>query len=194
MNDLTHHLYTQACNNAWSNLRLLRACMQLSDVDFAARRTSFFPSLRATLNHNLTVDWFYVDALERALAGRALNPDAARFFDPPEPFATCAPLAHAQRAVDTRLMACCAQLTDLTLLVAMPRGARVQREPVVRLLSHVFQHQVHHRGQAHAMLAGTHVPPPQLDEFFAVDDAPRRALELPELGLSEAGLWGPTQR
>ena len=27
-------------------------------------------------------------------------------------------------------------------------------------------HQVHHRGQAHAMLAGTAMPPPPLDEFF----------------------------
>ena len=34
------------------------------------------------------------------------------------------------------------------------------------VLAHLFLHQVHHRGQAHAMLAGTRVPPPQLDEFF----------------------------
>ncbi len=34
------------------------------------------------------------------------------------------------------------------------------------VLAHLFQHQIHHRGQAHAMLAGTPVPPPQLDEFF----------------------------
>ena len=34
------------------------------------------------------------------------------------------------------------------------------------VLAHLFQHQIHHRGQAHAMLAGTDVPPPQLDEFF----------------------------
>ena len=34
------------------------------------------------------------------------------------------------------------------------------------ILAHLFQHQIHHRGQAHAMLAGTAVPPPQLDEFF----------------------------
>jgi uncharacterized damage-inducible protein DinB len=35
-------------------------------------------------------------------------------------------------------------------------------------------HQIHHRGQAHAMLAGTSVAPPQLDEFFLDYDASRR--------------------
>jgi uncharacterized damage-inducible protein DinB len=59
MDALPHHLWTQACNNAWANLRLLRACAALSDAAFAATRTRFFPSIRATLNHNLTVDWFY---------------------------------------------------------------------------------------------------------------------------------------
>ena len=42
MTDLIHHLYAQACNNAWSNLRLLRACAALDDAEFAAPRTSSF--------------------------------------------------------------------------------------------------------------------------------------------------------
>lgn len=53
---LAHHLMTLAINNAWSNHRLLKAVTQLSDADFVAPRTSFFPSIAATLNHNLTVD------------------------------------------------------------------------------------------------------------------------------------------
>jgi uncharacterized damage-inducible protein DinB len=57
-------------NNAWPNLRLLRACAALDDAEFAAARTGFFPSLEDTLNHSVTVDGLYVDALERAVAGR----------------------------------------------------------------------------------------------------------------------------
>jgi len=53
---LAQHLYTMACNNAWANHRLLGACAKLSQRDFLAPRTSFFPSIKATLNHNLTVD------------------------------------------------------------------------------------------------------------------------------------------
>jgi len=189
MNDLSHHFHTQACNNAWSNLRLLRACAALDDAEFAAPRTGFFPSLKDTLNHIVTVDWLYVDALERAVAGRPVNPDTARFFEPPAPFGTCATLAPAQLEVDRRLIVLCAGLTNLSTTVSIQRADRVQREPLVRVLAHLFQHQIHHRGQAHAMLAGTAVKPPQLDEFFLAEDAPLRAEEFAALGLGEADIW-----
>jgi uncharacterized damage-inducible protein DinB len=189
MNDLSHHFHAQACNNAWSNLRLLRACASLDDAEFAAPRTGFFPSLKDTLNHIVTVDWLYVDALERAVAGRPVNPDVARFFEPPEPFATCAALAPAQREVDRRLIALCADLTDLLPTVLIQRADHVQHEPLVRVLAHLFQHQIHHRGQAHAMLSGTAVNPPQLDEFFLAEEAPLRSEELAALGLREADIW-----
>lgn len=189
MNDLTQHFHAQACNNAWSNLRLLRACAALDDAEFAAPRSGFFPSLKDTLNHIVTVDWLYVDALERAVAGRSVNPDAARFFEPPARFATCATLMPAQREVDGRLIALCAGLKDFSPIVSIQRTDHVQREPLVRVLAHLFQHQIHHRGQAHAMLAGTTVKPPQLDEFFLTEEAPLRAEELAALGLREADIW-----
>ena len=188
---LAHHLATMAFNNAWANHRLLTACARLSQADFVAPRTSFFPSIKATLNHNLTVDWFYVDALERALRGLPRNPDARSCFTPAEPFAACAELAAAQRAVDRRLVALCRELADDQLARDVPvlrRGGWVN-EPATRLLAHLFQHQIHHRGQAHAMLAGTSVAPPQLDDFFCASDAGLCAAELAELGYSEAEVW-----
>jgi uncharacterized damage-inducible protein DinB len=189
MHDLTHHFYTQACNNAWCNLRLLRACAALDDAEFAARRTGFFPSLRDTLNHIVTVDWLYVDALERAVLGRPVNAAAASFFEPAVPFASCATLAPAQHAVDQRLIALLADLDELSLTVSIQRADHIQFEPIARVLAHLFQHQIHHRGQAHAMLASTRVKPPQLDEFFLAEEAPLRAEELATLGLSEADIW-----
>ena len=63
MNSLAHHFATEAYNNAWANHRLLRACSELTQEEFAARRTSFFPSLKATLNHILTVEWYYIERL-----------------------------------------------------------------------------------------------------------------------------------
>jgi uncharacterized damage-inducible protein DinB len=191
MTPLARHLYTMACNNAWANHRLLAACGRLSQADFVAARTSFFPSIKATLNHNLTVDWYYVDALERGLAGEPVNRDVDRFFEPEEPFDTCAALSEAQHAVDRRLVAACAALTDADLArpIAVPRRAGVQQESATRLLAHLFQHQIHHRGQVHAMLAGTGVKPPQLDEFFCANEAHLRAAELAEIGLSEQAVW-----
>jgi uncharacterized damage-inducible protein DinB len=192
LSPLAHHFFTMACNNAWANHRLLDACSRLSQADFVARRTSFFPSLKATLNHILTVDWYYVDALERAFRFDPPNRDVDRFFDPEEPFATCAELAAEQRAVDRRLVAMCATATDDGLAAPVPvmRRAGIAHESATRLLAHLFQHQIHHRGQAHAMLSGTSVKPPQLDEFFCANEAHLRAAELAELGLSEALIWG----
>jgi uncharacterized damage-inducible protein DinB len=193
MAGLAHHLFTMACNNAWSNHRLLKACAALSDEEFAATRTSFFPSIKATLNHNVTVDWLYLDALERALSGKPVNRDTMRFFEPREPFATCAELQVAQREADTRLTTLCRDLQDSQLERAVPIWRSKQgvvQETVTRMLAHLFEHQIHHRGQAHAMLASTRVAPPQLDEFFCVGDADLRATDLAELGLSEAAIWG----
>ena len=191
MPGLAHHFCTMAANNAWANHRLLAACARLSQEDFAATRTSFFPSLAATLNHIVTVDWYYVDAIERAIRGAPANTQAGRFFDPEEPFATCTELSAAQHAVDQRLLAACRSLTDaqMEMPVAVSRRTGVEYETATRLLAHLFQHQIHHRGQAHAMLAGTSVKPPQLDEFFCANEASLRAKDLAEIGLSEDSIW-----
>jgi uncharacterized damage-inducible protein DinB len=179
-----------AANNAWANHRLLRACLALDDDAFRAPRTSFFPSIAATLNHQVTVDWYYVDAVERAVAGAPSNADGLRFFEPEQPFDRAEPLAAAQRAVDARLVAACRRLpADLDALdIPVWRRQGEVHETAPRLLGHLFQHQIHHRGQVHAMLAGTGVQPPQLDEFFCAGEAPLRAAELAQLGLLEVDL------
>jgi uncharacterized damage-inducible protein DinB len=173
-----------AYNNGWANHRLLTACARLSQADFVAPRTGFFPSLRATLNHILIIDRFYVDAMEGGTLGPAAWADR-------EPCATAIVLRNAQSEVDLRLIAIVEQLDnkDLNRVVDIHRGDRIQRERIDRLLLHLFQHQVHHRGQAHAMLSATNVPPPQLDEFFSAGEAPLRAAEFAELGWSEDTVW-----
>jgi uncharacterized damage-inducible protein DinB len=192
MATLTHHFLTMAYNNAWANHRLLKACAQLSQADFVAPRTSFFPSIKATLNHIVTVDWLYVDMLERSTRGEPPNPAVERFFEPEEPFATCAALMPAQRAVDQRLIDLCAGLSDAQMdgPVQVPRRAGTYTDCIARILAHLFQHQIHHRGQAHAMLAGTPVKPPQLDEFFCTNEAHLRAEDFAELGFTEESIWG----
>jgi len=175
---------TMAYNNAWANHRLLAACARLSQAEFIAPRTGFFPSLRATLNHILIIDHFYVDAME----GGTLGPAA---WANQEPCETVAVLQDAQAAVDRRLIAVVDRLDDAGLerIVDVHRGTRIQHERMDRLLLHLFQHQIHHRGQAHAMLSDTSVPPPQLDEFFSVGEAPLRAAEFAALGWTEAEIW-----
>ncbi|MFC0385773.1 DinB family protein [Muricoccus vinaceus] len=174
-----------AHNNAWANHRLLSACAALPQEAFTAPRVGFFPTLRATLNHILVIDRFYLDAMEGGTLGPAAWAD-------PEPCGTVEALRDAQAAVDRRLIAVVAGLdaAGLARAVSVHRGSRVQRERMDRLLLHLFQHQVHHRGQAHAMLSGTDVAPPQLDEFFATEEAGLRAGEFADLGWTEETVWG----
>jgi uncharacterized damage-inducible protein DinB len=173
-----------AYNNGWANHRLLAACMLLSQADFVAPRSGFFPSLRATLNHILIIDRFYVDAMERGSLGPAA-------WANPEPCDTAILLRMAQGEIDRRLIAVVEHLatTGLDRVVEIHRGDRIQRERMDRLLLHLCQHQVHHRGQAHAMLSPTDVAPPQLDEFFSAGEAPLRAAEFAELGWTEERVW-----
>jgi uncharacterized damage-inducible protein DinB len=173
-----------ACNNAWANHRLLTACANLSQQEFEAERTGFFPSLRGTLNHIHVIDHFYIDALE----GGWLGPKA---WKNQVPYLTVTELAPAQAAMDKRLIAVCNALTpdQLDSTVRVNRDTRVQSERRDRLLMHLFQHQIHHRGQAHAMLSGTNVKPPQLDEFFSTAEAPLRASEFERLGWTEETVW-----
>ena len=175
-----------AYNNAWANHRLLTACGLLSQPDFTAPRVGFFPTLRATLNHILIVDQFYVDAME----GGSLGPQA---WADREPCATVPALQLAQASIDRRLIAVVEGLgsAGLERIVEVHRGARIQRERMDRLLMHLFQHQIHHRGQAHGMMSATSVPPPQLDEFFCAGEVPLREAEFTALGWTEQTVWGP---
>jgi uncharacterized damage-inducible protein DinB len=176
---LSRHFLAMAGNNAWANHRLSAACARLTDGELKAERTGFFGSIHRTLNHILTVDWYYLDALEGGGRGPALYAD-------PEPFTRFEPLRAAQRESDRRLLAFCEGLRDADLdraVVLVREGGARHPERAERVLAHLFQHQIHHRGQAHAMLSGTSVAPPQLDEFFLNEDVARRADELAALGL-----------
>ncbi|MBC2772340.1 DinB family protein [Rhizobium sp. AQ_MP] len=166
--------------NMLANDRLHEAVSQLEAGEFEAPRTSFFPSLVATLNHILVIDWFYIDALK----GGDLGPKA---WANEIPFPDRTELRAAQLASDRRLLAFCLALNheDLDCPVHIRRTGRIQVERCDDVLSHLFQHQTHHRGQAHAMLAGTSIKPPQIDEFIVADDAASRADAMQRLGLTE---------
>lgn len=178
------YFLSMARNNAWANHRLLKACAELSAADFSAERISFFPSIVDTYNHILVVDWFYIDALE----GGDLGPKA---WENAVPFPDFTDFREAQLSVDKRLIDFCCALDEVKLAkeVRIHRATHVQIDRSDRVLLHLFEHQIHHRGQIHAMMAGTRIPPPQLDEFFCAADAKFRATDFAELGWHEENIW-----
>jgi uncharacterized damage-inducible protein DinB len=177
--DLVAHNIRMAGNNRWSNDRLYRAVLALKPGEFEAERIGFFPSIRATLNHILSVDIYYFDMLiEGGVGLRVFD----RFTDYEDP----AKLAGAQALQDEELLAYCRKLDapDLDRRVNSDRGEGGQiPERIGDLLSHLFLHQIHHRGQVHSMLSSTSVKPPQLDEFFLDFDLKLRGSEMARLRL-----------
>ncbi|PBC01609.1 DinB family protein [Mesorhizobium sp. WSM3860] len=176
---LLDHLRRMARNNLWSNDRLYRAVLALKPGEFEAERVSFFPSIKETLNHILAVDYLYLDFLTDGGLGAAAYDDFVPFDD-------AANLAKAQADFDHRLIAFCDSLSETDLdrrVLTDRREDGMIPERIGDILAHVFLHDIHHRGQVHAMLSGTSVEPPQLDEFLLDYDIELRKEEVERLGL-----------
>ena len=183
---LARLMSVQAHANRLANRRVQAALANLSTSELHSKRISFFPSLIGTLNHLLAVDRYYIAALHG-------EPDMEAQYRRFAPHDELAPYASAQDASDQKLIAFCDQLDDagVNAEVAMDRGeGKVQRDLAGYVLAHLFMHQTHHRGQVHSMLSGTHVKPPQLDEFLMPSDAPYRVQDMSALGWSEREVFG----
>ena len=184
--ELLATLRTQARANRLANHRLHAAMAALSDAEYLARRTGFFPSLASTLEHLLAVDRYYLGALHG-------DADMAAQWEASPRGVALAALASAQAVADERFIAHVDALSAAGLdeTVAMDRGeGRIQSDLRGHVIAHLLAHQVHHRGQVHAMLSGTALKPPPLDEFLMPSEAHFRVAELQALGWSEATLFG----
>ncbi|MEX0922539.1 MAG: DinB family protein [Rhodovibrionaceae bacterium] len=160
------HFQLLARYNAWANARLYAAVAALPAGDFARDLGGFFGSLRGTLNHNLAGDliWF------RRLTGQGKAPeklDSLLFED-------LAELRAAREAEDARILAYAAALTPEALAGTLRyRNTRGEpfAQPLPQVLAHVFNHQTHHRGQAHHMLSQLGASPPPLDLLYYLREA-----------------------
>jgi len=183
---LARVLSIQAHANRLANRRLQAALANLSTSELHSKRTSFFPTLIGTLNHLLAVDRYYISALHG-------EPDMEAQYRRFAPHDELASYASAQDASDQKLIAFCDKLDDTSAnaVVHMLHGSEPTKSDLACLvLNHLFMHQTHHRGQVHSMLSGTHVKPPQLDEFILRVDEPFRVSEMAALGWTEREVFG----
>lgn len=187
--DLADHFRTSARANRLANHRLHQAMLNLGSEEFHARRVSFFPSLSATVNHLLAVDIYYTASLHD-------EADMVAQYQQFRPCANVTAWARRQKLNDERLIAFCDALrvADLERPVRLDRGDHADLNPLGRTLAHLFMHQIHHRGQVHAMLSGTSIKPPQLDDFLLPSDARVRTDDVQALGWTETDLFGEHAR
>ncbi len=153
------HFDSLARYNAWANARLYDAASELSDPEYRADRGAFFRSMHGTLNHLLVTDRIWM----QRITGQGDAPDrldAILFEDLPA-------LRDAREAEDRRIEGHVTGLTEAEL-AGVIRYRRVTtpevfEQPLAPALAHLFNHQTHHRGQAHAILTGLGKPGPVLD-------------------------------
>ena len=150
--------------NCWINQRLYEACEALSDEGRKRDRGAFFGSIHRTLSHLVLADQVWLKRFaqcgtENGITFPSLGADV---LDMPEAYTLDMvlfedwPGLKAKRAqLDAAIEAWAADMPEsypqLTMRYSNSKG--VQRaHPAWQALTHFFNHQTHHRGQATTLL------------------------------------------
>lgn len=148
-----------AAYNRWANARIYGAALALPDEVYRRPVGVFFKSLHGTLNHLLVADRIWL----RRLTGQGTHPDRldAIIHDDRDD------LARARAEEDERIIAVVSDYDDSGLdrpHAYKTTSGQPHEQRIADILQHFFNHQTHHRGQAHAccsILTGQE--PPSLD-------------------------------
>jgi uncharacterized damage-inducible protein DinB len=153
------HFVMMAAYNTWCNGRIYEAAQALSEEEYRADRGVFFRSMHGTLNHLLATDRIWM----KRLTGGGEAPGSLDAIVAE----TLLELTVARQAEDARLETYVAQLSDEDLNGPLSYSSLSNPQPFTQplwsVLAHVFNHQTHHRGQAHAVLTSLGKDGPSLD-------------------------------
>lgn len=142
------HFRMFARYNEWANRRLYERAAALSDADYRAGRGAFFGSVHATLNHLVLADRIW---MQRFTSEGPTYPQLDAIL-----YEELSVLRQAREAEDARIIDWVDGLDEARLkglftyrTIVEPREVRQALAPA---LAHFFNHQTHHRGQAHGLL------------------------------------------
>ncbi|PRY94705.1 putative damage-inducible protein DinB [Hasllibacter halocynthiae] len=155
--------------NAWQNEAQMRAADALPPRERERDRGAFFGSIHGTMSHLLWADLLWLSRLTGTPA-----PEAG-LAESPRQEADWGRLQSRRGETDAALAGWAAGLTDEFLRGEVRwRSASAGGEvalPAGRVVTHVFVHQVHHRGQIHAMLTAAGARPEATDLFLMPEGA-----------------------
>ncbi len=159
---------TMAAYNCWQNGSLYDAASTLSDEARKQARGAFFGSIHGTLNHILWGDQTWMSRFTGAPP-----PSITAMADTPGMHPEWPELVAARTAFDGEISAWAEEVdadwlgSDFTFTsVALNRTFS---KPTWQLVTHMFNHQTHHRGQVHAMLTAAGARPDNTDIPFMPD-------------------------
>jgi uncharacterized damage-inducible protein DinB len=143
------HCQMMARYNEWMNARLYAVCADLSDDELRRDRGAFFKSIYLTLNHIVYGDLAF---LSRLSGTPAAVPELGADL-----FGSFANLRREREAIDARLLQWTASLTPEWLADALTYTSKVDGKsrtiPRWVIVTHMFNHQTHHRGQLTTLLS-----------------------------------------
>jgi uncharacterized damage-inducible protein DinB len=150
--------------NRWQNDNLYGVADRLPDDDRRRDRGAFFGSIHKTLNHLLWGDTAWMSRFTDVPKPAASIRESIALFDAWDD------LKRERTAMDARILSWADSVDPawLTTDYTWFSGA-AQREvtkPVWQLVTHMFNHQTHHRGQVHAMLTQAGGKPSDTDLFL----------------------------
>ena len=162
MSALRDHFVMLARYNDWANRRLYATAAKMLADDYRADRGAFFKSVHGTLNHLLATDRIWMKRFtgqgEAPERHDAILPDG---FDD---------LRSARGREDARILGWTQGLDEAALngVFRFTRASapELYEQQLGPALAHLFNHQTHHRGQAHALISGLGYDAPELDLLF----------------------------
>lgn len=163
------HFELMARYNRWMNEKLYAICAGIPDADRRKDMGAFFKSIHGTLNHLLYGDIVWLARFKRQPVPTVIIAELHADFDE---------LRAARAAKDREILDWTATLTPEWLAAPFTFTSNVDRKtrvmPAWTLVTHLFNHQTHHRGQLTTLLMQLDIDPgvtdiPFLPEFQAGD-------------------------
>lgn len=149
--------------NQWQNSNLIEAADRLTDEQRKKNVGAFFGSIQGTLSHLLWGDSIWLDRLTHTPYQASPIDESGTVWSDWEQYKI------ARKAMDERFISWSETVTNDwlsgMLTYKTSRGIETTK-PIDLLVVHIFNHQTHHRGQAHCLL--THFGVATKDTDFLV--------------------------
>ena len=168
---IAHQFVMLARYNAWANVRLYEAVRSMDEERYRHDAGAFFGSMHRTLNHVLVADRIWMNRF----TGEGPTYDRLDAV----PCGDLKTLSAEREREDARILFWVRSLDDEALGANFTYIPVTTPEPVTQrlapALTHMFNHQTHHRGQAHMILTAQGSEAPALDLIYFHREAARAA-------------------
>jgi uncharacterized damage-inducible protein DinB len=161
------YVRTMAAYNAEMNRRIFAAAARLSDAERRRPRGAFWHSIHGTLCHLLWGDQMWMSRFDGWPMPTVSQKDSAGLV------ADFAELCRQRTDVDAKITAWAEHIDEAWLaedMIWFSQSAQKElHTPRAFAVAHFFNHQTHHRGQAHAMLTAAGEQTGDTDLFLLVE-------------------------